>query len=59
MPLPWLQCALLVVRRKSLNVWSSILAPEALQIIAGGERFLRTPGKIRKAESPEGAKEYI
>jgi hypothetical protein len=24
------------VRRKSLNVWSSILAPEARQIIAGG-----------------------
>ena len=47
-----------VVRRKSLDVWISILAPEARQIIAGGERFLRTPGLCDIGMSPEGAGEY-
>jgi hypothetical protein len=47
------------VRRKSLNVWISILAPEARQIIAGGKRFCELPEKIGEAESPEGAREYL
>jgi len=47
-----------VVRRKSFDVWISILAPEAQQIIAGDERFLRIPGLCDIGMSPEGAGEY-